>query len=188
MGFLLLILMAFSCPGFARQVPDEAGLRSHAEVALGAATATRNMSIDPRLPDVIGTWLSRHFDLPESADPPMIAFSRVEAMAALRYGSAASSTSAGATADIVAIYVDADRTIYLPEGWTGNSPAELSMIVHEMVHHLQNQAGMKFACPEEREKVAYEAQQAWLALFGRDLSSDFGIDPFTVLVRTQCFY
>lgn len=146
------------------------------------------MTIDPQLPDVIASWLSRHFALPATAGQPRIAFSPVEAMAVLRYGGAASSTSAGATADTVAIYVDADRTIHLPEGWTGNSPAELSMIVHEMVHHLQNQGGMKFACPEEREKVAYEAQQAWLALFGRDLSSDFGIDPFTVLVRTQCFY
>jgi len=55
-----------------------------------------------------------------------------------------------------------------------------------MVHHLQNLAGMKFACSGEREKLAYQAQQEWLALFGRNLFEDFDTDAFTLLVRTAC--
>ena len=55
-----------------------------------------------------------------------------------------------------------------------------------MVHHLQNRAGLKFACPAEREQMAYEAQDKWLGLFGRNLQSEFEIDAFTLRVSTTC--
>jgi hypothetical protein len=87
-----------------------------------------------------------------------------------------------------AIYDDASRTIYLPEQWTGATPAEVSLLVHELVHHLQNVAGLKFDCAEAREKLAYSAQARWLELFGKTLVDEFSLDPMTVLVRTNCFY
>jgi hypothetical protein len=62
------------------------------------------------------------------------------------------------------------------------------MLVHEMVHHLQNMAGLTFACPEAREKPAYRAQQDWLALSGRDFFAEFATDPFSLLVRTECAF
>jgi hypothetical protein len=34
-----------------------------------------------------------------------------------------------------------------------------------MVHHLQTVGGLKFACPQEREELAYKAQERWLELF-----------------------
>lgn len=71
-------------------------------------------------------------------------------------------------------------------GWTGKSPADVSVLVHEMVHHVQNVAGLKYACPEEREKPAYDAQNQWLALFGRKVTEEFELDPMTLLVRTNC--
>ena len=43
-------------------------------------------------------------------------------------------------AETVAVYDDATRTIYLAEGWSGATRAELSVLVHEMVHHLQSRA------------------------------------------------
>ncbi len=88
--------------------------------------------------------------------------------------------------DTLAVYDEATRTIYLPEGWRGASPAEVSVLVHEMVHHLQSLARVKFECPQEREKIAYMAQDRWLGLSGRSLEREFGIDPFTRLVRTGC--
>ena len=59
-------------------------------------------------------------------------------------------------------------------------PAELSVLVHEMVHHLQAASDMRFACPAEREVLAYRAQGAWLGLFGESLESAFGIDAATL--------
>lgn len=91
------------------------------------------------------------------------------------------------SSDIVSLYSNESKTIYLMDGWTGKTPAELSILVHEMVHHLQNVGQLKFACPEEREELAYKAQDSWLRLFGRDLERDFQMDPFTILVKSKCF-
>ena len=88
--------------------------------------------------------------------------------------------------EVVAIYDDRTSRILLPEGWSGRSAAELSVLVHEMVHHLQKSAGLRYECPAQREKLAYEAQGKWLELFGLSLQSEFDIDPFTLKVSTSC--
>jgi hypothetical protein len=64
----------------------------------------------------------------------------------------------------------------------------LSILVHEMVHHLQNVGRLKFECPQEREQLAYDAQEKWLSLFGRDLEHDFGMDAMSIFVKSKCFY
>lgn len=139
----------------------------------------------------IVTWLSFNAQLPAIYEHPRIEFVAPAAMQALRERRAhASSHSSPRARDraarLEAFYDDTTRTIYLAKGWTGKTPAELSVLVHEMVHHLQNAAGLTYACPEEREKTAYAAQKKWLALFGRSLASEFKLDPMTLLVRTSC--
>jgi Mlc titration factor MtfA (ptsG expression regulator) len=62
----------------------------------------------------------------------------------------------------------------------------VSVLVHEMVHHLQNMAGTTYGCPAAREKLAYAAQQKWLAQAGQDFFEAFETDPMTLLVRTSC--
>ena len=54
------------------------------------------------------------------------------------------------------------------------------------VHHLQHRAKLKYACPQEREKIAYAAQEQWLNRFDTSLEKEFGIDPLTLLVKTNC--
>ena len=93
---------------------------------------------------------------------------------------------AGTEREVVALYNDDTKTVYLPDGWTGHTPAELSVLVHEMVHHFQNIAGIRYECPMGREKLAYLAQSQWLSLSGLTLESEFGIDAMTVLVNTTC--
>ena len=79
-----------------------------------------------------------------------------------------------------------ERAILLPEGWTGATPAEMSVLAHEMVHHLQNLDGRKFACPGEREAEAYAVQERWLAQFGTSLGEAFGLNRLTLFVLTRC--
>jgi hypothetical protein len=147
----------------------------------------------------IAAWLSSEFDLPSIDEPPAIAFASERRMVGLRYRDVPSDRWNGGSdhaylditgerSNVVAVYDDEARTIYLPEGWSGKAPGELSVLVHEMVHHIQNVAGLRFACPEEREKTAFEAQERWLGRFGSDLMTEFGLDPFTLLVRTNCPY
>ena len=144
---------------------------------------------------LIVAWLAANFALPASHDHPEVNLVAADAMQVERLKAAERgqprkfSTSAEAsTPQIEAFYDDATQTIYLPHRWTGNTPAELSVLVHEMVHHLQNVTGMKYACPEEREKLAYLAQDKWLNQFGLNLIDEFELNRMTMLVRTNCFY
>ena len=143
------------------------------------------------------TWISSQFDLPAIHEHPRIAFAPPAKIASLRFTDLLSDPGAqvepnnrasSAQHDTIAVYDDAMRTIYLPEGWTGGTPAELSVLVHEVVHHFQNVLRLKYECPQEREKLAYIAQDRWLGLFGHSLSDDFALDPFSLFVKTKCFY
>jgi hypothetical protein len=148
--------------------------------AFGAAEAIEMLA-------AIGDWLATERGLPEVSELPRIEFDSPERLLAMRLGGAPSA-GGGPTPDLTALYHDAERTIRLPQGWTGATPAEVSILVHEMVHHVQNVAGLRYDCPEARERPAFAAQEAWLAQSGGDLASVFGIDPLTLLVRTRCFH
>ena len=143
----------------------------------------------------IAMWISAEFDLPAATDLPPVVRASENRMIALRYRAgnpagpvdpAARNASPEAGHEIVALYDDRAQAIYLNKDWTGNTPAEISVLVHETVHHLQNLAGSRFGCAGEREKLAYRAQARFLDLFGRTLETEFGIDPMTLLVRTAC--
>ena len=148
----------------------------------------------------IVTWLYIGFGLPANYEHPRVEFvspakmSEVQLRGQAASHSPAQSTEASPSArpalqrDVDALYDDSTRTIYLPEGWTGNTPAEVSVLVHEMVHHLQNVAGLKYECPQAREKLAYAAQNQWLAISGRNLIDEFKLDALTVLLRTKCMH
>jgi hypothetical protein len=167
------------------------------EIAPGsAAFEPGSTRIKPELLRAIVGWLSSNYGFEPIDAPPAVAFATRAAMAAIRHRDLRDNRSTSQAAidhggsphasTVVAIYDDVARTIYLPETWTGSTPTELSILVHEMVHHLQNLAGMTFACHEERERLAYAAQRDWLTLFGHDLFTDFDTDAFTLMARTHC--
>lgn len=123
----------------------------------------------------IMTWLSDNFDLPTITDHPRIKFISSGELAGIRYGNLiledrSRVTSAHAPVamaqksdvDVIAVYNDQTNTMYLSDSWTGSTPAELSIVVHEMVHHLQNLGKVKYECPQAREKQAFKAQNQWL--------------------------
>jgi hypothetical protein len=143
-------------------------------------------------------WLSFILGMPPSFDHPSVEFVPPAKMAEVRFSRLSAlrpdrpAAEAGRLAppeagqDVHAIYDDMTRTIYLPTDWSAARPADLSVLVHEMVHHLQRAAGQTFTCAQEREQDAYKAQREWLALFGRTMEQEFGIDGMTLLVRTRC--
>jgi len=179
------------------QTEEQAGIKEPAmdfavllEMGEGRPTAT--------LLTAIGTWLATQFDLPAVQSHPRIELVPSEKIAALSYRGllpnggmeeALSNRSATSSeSDTVAVYADSAQTIYLPQGWTGSTVAELSILVHEMVHHIQHLAGLKYECPQAREKLAYMAQDRWLNLFGGSLAQDFDLDGLSQLVKTKCFF
>lgn len=142
----------------------------------------------------IALWLSANFDLPSLSEQPkveLVSQARIMTIRHQAFGmekrqDIAATPPISDPRDTVAIYDDSNRIIYLPLTWTGSTAAELSMLVHEMVHHLQNIADIKYECPAAREELAYLAQDKWLGLFGQDIEHAFGIDKFTLKVSTSC--
>jgi Domain of unknown function (DUF6647) len=188
-------------PCVLRIVPGAPELMRSGLLAVSTAPARPSAANipDPRLVDALAVWLSDRFDFPAIHKPPRIAFAPVETIAHVRLGAmvqvpmpvAANPTIRRSQAhtessSIVAVYEDRTHTIYLPATWTGATPVEQSVLVHELVHHLQKVAGQKFACPQAREETAYAAQAAWLALFGEDFFKAFDTDPMSLLLRTHC--
>lgn len=149
---------------------------------------------------VLVAWLGANIDLPVTYEHPRVEIVSVAKMAEVRYSRLASNSSDRFAAEgrrlaatetdgnVYAIYDDLDRTIYLPEGWTAASPVHVSVLVHELVHHLQNAGSMKFDCPQAREAPAYRAQSRWLELFGKSLEDEFEVDAMTILVRSRCMH
>jgi len=132
----------------------------------------------------LSMWLSASFGLPEMDRPPEIRFVETHALAAIRYGHA----EAAGAGDIVAVYEPLTRTVFLPIRWRRDDVADVSVLVHELVHHLQRQQGALHRCPEEREHLAYEAQARWLGQFGLSLEKAFGIDALSLKIRTSCLW
>jgi hypothetical protein len=149
-----------------------------------------------RLTEIV-EWLASNFDLPATGELPRVEFAPPLKIAAMRYKSMLPlawredsipdpATQTVGLREVIAVYRDDQRTIYLNQRWTGATPAEMSVLVHEMVHHIQNVAGLKYDCPAAREKAAYLAQNEWLKRHDRDLESEFEIDMMTLLVTTAC--
>jgi len=147
----------------------------------------------------IATWLSTNFELPVIHDHPRIEFVSAMRLAALRYKSLLPDRTgeisvdgpampASQLPDIVAVYHDKKKTIYLADTWTGATATELSILVHEMVHHLQNLGELKYECAAAREKPAYIAQEEWLKRYDLDLEHEFEIDKFTLFIKSSCMF
>jgi uncharacterized protein DUF6647 len=146
----------------------------------------------------IALWLSVNFGLPATPHHPRIEFVPAMEIVYMRYGAFTpearrdissrylSANASGKGREVVALYDHDKQTIFLPQGWTGGTAAELSILVHELVHHLQTSSGQTFECPAAREKQAYAAQEQWLGLFGKNLLGEFEIDKFTLKISTEC--
>jgi hypothetical protein len=161
------------------------------------SVTAEDRGVTPALLTSIINWLAANYDLPASQDLPRVEFTTPMKLVAMRYKARTPtgwredairdpSVQAAHQREVVAIYNDRTRTIFLAEGWNGAEPVERSVLVHEMVHHLQNLANLKYECSAAREKLAYEAQSDWLKLHGLDLEEEFNLDLFTIFVTSAC--
>jgi len=145
--------------------------------------------IDPggALLEAIAIWVGAKLAQPVPASLPRLVFKPVSQIAASRLKQNASEiVQQQGRPNIISIYDSREKSIYLPESWTGETAADLSVLVHELVHHFQVAHQTKFECDAQREAKAFELQERWLKLFGGSLEEEFQIDPFTLLMRTSC--
>lgn len=65
------------------------------------------------------------------------------------------------------------KSLYIPgtvvmdnESWDPEDPAQVGLLLHELVHHAQLFSKRKYPCPDAREYEAYSLQNKWLTSQG----------------------
>lgn len=160
--------------------------------ALAPGTTATGALPSNALMRAIEVWLADNFELPPAKALPKVQLVSASKIAVFHYTGRLSDTPADlalvpqGAREVLAGYDPRSDTIYLPERWAARSPAEVSMLVFEMAHHLQRHAQRRYACPAARDELPYAAQDKWLHMFGEDLAGDFDIDGFTLVVTTSC--
>jgi hypothetical protein len=88
---------------------------------------------------------------------------------------------------VESVYSEVDHTIYLPDGWRPDDRHDRSVLLHELVHHLQYLNNVKATCASEYELQALKLQVAWLIEQGVDDPLGLlGISPLYLLMLGQC--
>ncbi len=108
---------------------------------------------------ILDDWLDDHSAWPRRAAPPVIRLvSQTEARA--RQGETASFQRG----QLHGLYDPDKSEILLVRPWNLNNVEDVSVLLHEMVHHRQ--APHHWYCPAAQELPAYRLQEAWLAEHG----------------------
>ena len=169
------------------QARDETAERLRLGSGFEIVIGERHLDPGGRLLEALTTWVGAELGQPIPTLLPKLVFKPVGQVSALRLKQYASEIiQQHGRPDILSIYDSREKIIYLADTWTGATAADLSVLVHELVHHFQEAHQSKFECDAAREAKAFELQEKWLKLFGRSLEKEFQIDPFTLLVRTSC--
>jgi hypothetical protein len=101
-------------------------------------------------------WIIQQTGWPATGIPPI----KITSFAHLRELS-------GLSSDVewirpAAFYSTSDHLIYLAESWNKDNLVDKSILFHELVHHLQIEDHIQFACWGRYEAQAYELQIQWL--------------------------
>ena len=129
--------------------------------ALAAEPARAGGTADPRA--WLGTlsgWLDGNAPYPRAASAPEILI--VSAAEAARLHGAEDRHGGKR---LRGLYDDATETIYLVAPWSPANPRDVSVLLHELVHHRQAQGGHWY-CEQAQEWDAYTLQAEWLTEHG----------------------
>lgn len=90
--------------------------------------------------------------------------------------------------EVVAFYDKRSKTIVLRDTFDPTKEYDLSILLHEFVHHLQNlNRYQRSRCVGEEEDQAYSTQRAFLKSRGhQDTDEVMGIDMFTQKILSLC--
>jgi Domain of unknown function (DUF6647) len=91
------------------------------------------------------------------------------------------------TESVQAFYRRVTATIYLPETWRPDGLRNQSILLHELVHHVQFFNSVRMPCDRALERQAYDLQVKWLREQGvTDPYKLIGTDEFTVIIFSMC--
>jgi hypothetical protein len=95
----------------------------------------------------------------------------------------------GSATNILALYNHLTKTIYLNKEFWWASVRDQSILLHELVHHMQYSRDSEFysnQCKGDIEKEAYDLQEKWLEKRGRTLYDTIELGPLFRHILTRC--
>jgi Domain of unknown function (DUF6647) len=101
-------------------------------------------------------WIIQQTGWPAAGIPPI----KITSLAHLRDLSGLSSDAEWIRP--AAFYSKSEHSIYLADSWNRNDLRDQSILLHELVHHLQIEDNIQFPCWGRYEAQAYELQIQWL--------------------------
>lgn len=155
--------------------------RAGETVAIKPAAAAESPS--PELMRALMAWAAPRLELPVPTVMPRIVIkSHCELQAMATQTDHCPEPGSGH----LALY--GNNVLWLRDDWRGDNIRDVSILLHELVHHMQHQAGVpKTPCQAEAwEKPAYEAQFAFLEAAGVDPHKTIGINGLMLIFVTNC--
>ena len=118
-------------------------------------------------------WLAANADITIDTPPEIVIAEEQELHA--RYDRA-----------VHALYEDEEQTIYLADSVNLSTYQGASVLLHELVHHFQQESGAmeKMTCIRESEELAYNIQREYLRANNIELMAE--LDPFNIYMRSMC--
>lgn len=138
--------------------------------------AWRNAGNLAELVSHLETWLDTNTDLPRRDSMPT--FAQVSLAKANDLQRGAQAVRADTTRGL---YDPETQAIYLVRPWDARNPFDVSVLLHELVHHRQNGGGHWY-CPGAQELDAYRIQEAWLA----ELGLEPNVNWIAVILEAGC--
>ena len=103
-------------------------------------------------------WLGANTTLDTNHDIPNVLFLTQEQMEKLYYHE----DQEKFPNQLHGLYDKESDTIILPDTWDRRDPWDLAVLLHEMVHYLQDMNNLKFNCTAEMERDAWPIQKRYL--------------------------
>jgi hypothetical protein len=96
-------------------------------------------------------------------------------------------TKSGRPSGAASLYMRATATVHLPTGWNSTKIYDRAMLLHELVHHVQEINRVPSQCNAERERQAYDLTLEWLRNEGvADPYALLNLDELTITILSSC--
>ena len=103
-------------------------------------------------------WINRNTVYPVSGSPKIVFLDQtdidIEEENVKREGNY-TEWDEGSDFEFSGAYEPITKTVYLSFEWSGHTAGDWGILVHELVHYVQDTVGKKFECREDRELEAY---------------------------------
>ena len=78
-------------------------------------------------------------------------------------------------------------SIYLEDSWNIESVEDQSILLHELVHYMQEMNYLTYECEGDMERLAYYIQEKWLQEeHGLEIYDAIGLGPLAMVAAMMC--